>query len=173
MTQTVDLLNLTEVDLEDEDTLKGKYLIFTMGEELYGMEIRYVKEIIGIQPITVIPEMPEYIKGVINLRGKIIPVMDARLRFKKEMREYDDRTCIIVLDTNDISIGLIVDSVVEVLAMQDEDIAPPPETNQGGHKYIKGIGKSGERIKLLLDCQRLLTDDEASELFEAQEVPAS
>ena len=172
MTQTADLLNLAGVDMEDEDTLKGKYLIFTMGEELYGMEIRYVTEIIGIQPITVIPEMPEYVKGVTNLRGKIIPVMDARLRFKKAMREYDDRTCIIVLDTNDISIGLIVDSVVEVLAMQDEDIAPPPEINRNGRKYIKGIGKTGGSVKLLLDCQRLLTDDEAEELSSAQESSA-
>ncbi len=173
MAQTADLLNLAGVDMEDEDTLKGKYLIFTMGEELYGMEIRYVTEIIVIQPITVIPEMPEYVKGVTNLRGKIIPVMDARLRFKKAMREYDDRTCIIVLDTNDVSIGLIVDSVVEVLAMQDEDIAPPPEINQNGHKYIKGIGKTGGSVKLLLDCQRLLTDDEVEQISGRQEVSAN
>lgn len=161
MAQT-DLLNLTE--MEDEDTLKGKYLIFSMGNELYGMEIRHITEIIGIQPITEVPEMPEYVKGVTNLRGKIIPVMDARLRFKKAVREYDGRTCIIVLDTNDISIGLIVDSVAEVLTMQDEDIAPPPEINKSGHKYIKGIGKAGGSVKLLLDCKKLLTDDELDTL---------
>ncbi len=151
-----DVLNLIE---QDDDTLKGKYLIFSMGNELYGMEIRYITEIIGIQPITEIPEMPEYVKGITNLRGKIIPVMDARLRFKKEVREYDDRTCIIVIDTDDTSIGLIVDSVSEVIAMRDEDIAPPPEINKGGHRYIKGIGKAGGSVKLLLDCQRLLTDE--------------
>ena len=155
MTQA-EVQNLME---QDEDTLKGKYLIFSMGNELYGMEIRYITEIIGIQPITEVPEMPEYVKGITNLRGKIIPVMDARLRFKKEVREYDDRTCIIVIDTNDISIGLIVDSVSEVIGMRDEDIAPPPEINKGGHKYIKGIGKAGDTVKLLLDCQRLLMDD--------------
>ena len=160
MAQT-DLLNLTE---QEEDTLKGKYLIFSMGSELYGMEIRYITEIIGIQPITEVPEMPEYVRGITNLRGKIIPVMDARLRFKKAVREYDDRTCIIVIDTNDISIGLIVDSVAEVLTMQDEDIAPPPDINKGGHKYIKGVGKAGGSVKLLLDCQKLLTDDEAESL---------
>ncbi|MEA4846575.1 MAG: chemotaxis protein CheW [Clostridiaceae bacterium] len=160
MAQT-DLLNLTE---QEEDTLKGKYLIFSMGKELYGMEIRYITEIIGIQPITEVPEMPEYVRGITNLRGKIIPVMDARLRFKKAVREYDDRTCIIVIDTNDISIGLIVDSVAEVLTMQDEDIAPPPDINKGGHKYIKGVGKAGGSVKLLLDCQKLLTDDEAESL---------
>jgi len=94
----VDLANFLE---QDEDTLKGKYLIFSMGKEQYGMEIRYITEIIGIQPITEVPEMPDYVKGITNLRGKIIPVMDARLRFRKETREYDDRTCIIVIDTND------------------------------------------------------------------------
>lgn len=157
-----DLLDLTE--MENEDTLKGKYLIFSMGKEMYGIEIRYITEIIGLQPITEVPEMPEYVKGVTNLRGKIIPVMDARLRFKKAVKEYDDRTCIIVLDTNDISIGLIVDSVAEVLTIKDEDIAPPPETGKGSHGYIKGIGKAGGSVKLLLDCQKLLTDEEFENL---------
>ncbi len=156
-----DAINLTE---QEEDTLKGKYLIFSMGKELYGMEIRYITEIIGLQPITDLPEMPDYIKGITNLRGKIIPVMDARLRFKKAEREYDDRTCIIVLDTKDLSIGLIVDSVAEVLALDDEDIAPPPEINKEGRKYIKGVGKSDGEVKLLLDCRKLLSDDEAEAL---------
>ena len=157
MAQT-DLLNL--MALEDEDTLKGKYLIFALGQELYGIEIRYVTEIIGIQPITEVPEMPEYVRGVTNLRGKIIPVMDARLRFKKAAREYDERTCIIVLDTNEVSIGLVVDSVSEVISIPDEEIAAPPEINRGGQRYIKGIGKAGGSVELLLDCQRLLTDEE-------------
>ncbi len=161
MTQA-DLINLSET--EDEDTLKGKYLIFKLGNELYGMEIRYITEIIGLQPITEVPEMPDYVKGITNLRGKIIPVMDARLRFKKPEREYDDRTCIIVLDTNDISIGLIVDGVSEVLAIQDDDIAAPPEISKNGNRYIKGIGKAGGSVKLLLDCQKLLTDEELDAL---------
>lgn len=152
--------DLIDIEEQEEDTLKGKYLIFLMGNEMYGMEIRYITEIIGIQPITEVPEMPEYVKGITNLRGKIIPVMDVRLRFKKAAREYDDRTCIIVLDMNDIAIGLVVDSVAEVIAIEDEDIAPPPELNKGGHTYIKGIGKAGGSVKLLLDCQKLLTDDE-------------
>ena len=159
-----DILNVTELD---DDTLKGKYLIFSLGSEMYGMEIRHITEIIGIQPITQVPEMPDYVKGVTNLRGKIIPVMDARLRFKKEVRDYDDRTCIVVIDTNDISIGLIVDSVSEVLAIREEDIAPPPELTKGGHKYIKGIGKAGGSVKLLLDCKKLLTDDEIDALNSA------
>ncbi len=158
-----DLLALTD-QREDEDTLQDKYLIFSMGNELYGMEIRYITEIIGIQPITQVPEMPAHIKGITNLRGKIIPVMDARLRFRKEARKYDDRTCIIVLDTANLSVGLIVDSVAEVLTLREEDIAPPPEIKAAGHKYIKGVGKAGGIVRLLLDCQRLLTDDEAETL---------
>ena len=152
-------LNVAE---QDDDTLKGKYLIFSMGNEMYGMEIRHITEIIGIQPITEIPEMPEYVKGITNLRGKIIPVIDARLRFKKAVREYDGRTCIIVIDTNEMSIGLIVDSVSEVLSMKDEDIEPPPDINKRGRKFIKGIGKAGGSVKLLLDYQKLLTDDDLS-----------
>lgn len=144
----------------EEDTQKGKFLTFCMGNEMYGIEIQYVTEIIGIQPITEVPELPEYLRGIINLRGKIIPVMDVRLRFKKQFREYDDRTCIVVIDTNDIAIGLIVDSVSEVLAIRDEEIVPPPDINKGGRKYIKAIGKVGSDVKLLLDCEKLLNDDE-------------
>lgn len=156
--QQSDLLNLS--GYEDEDTLKGKYLIFSMGKEMFGIEIRYITEIIGMQPITEVPEMPNYVKGITNLRGKIIPVMDARLRFKKEEREYDSRTCIIVLETNDTSIGLIVDSVAEVLTMNDGDISPAPELSKGGQSYVKGIGKLADTVMLLLDSQRLLKDEE-------------
>jgi len=90
----------------EEDTQKGKYLTFIIGKEVYGIEIKYVMEIIGMQQITEVPELPEYIKGIINLRGKIIPVLDVRLRFKKEPMEYNDRTCIIVVDIKDVSVGL-------------------------------------------------------------------
>ena len=156
MAQT-DVLNLLD---QDEDTLKGKYLIFSMGAEMYGIEIRHITEIIGVQPITEVPRMPNYVKGISNLRGKIIPVMDVRLRFRKEPREYDDRTCIIVIDTNDISIGLIVDSVSEVLALRDDQIVPPPDVSRDGQKYIKGIGNVGGNVKLLLDCDKLLSAEE-------------
>jgi purine-binding chemotaxis protein CheW len=144
---------------QEEDTQKGKFLTFVVGSESYGIEIRHVTEIIGIHPITQVPEMPEYIMGIINLRGKIIPVMDVRLRFKKEYREYNDRTCTIVVDIKDISIGLIVDSVSEVVSIPETDIVSPPEINKGGNKYIKGIGKIGSEVKLLIDCEKLLNDD--------------
>lgn len=156
--------NLENLALEEEDTQKGKYLTFLLGSEFYGIEIKYVTEIIGIQPITEIPELPEYIKGIINLRGKIIPVMDVRLRFKKPAKEYNDRTCVIVVDIKDISVGLIVDSVSEVLSIEDEEIVSPPDVKKGGNKYIKAIGKVGDEIKLILDCDKLLSDDEVESL---------
>ncbi len=155
---------LTNPEEQDDDTLKGKHLIFSMENELFGMEIRHITEIVGIQPITEVPEMPQYVRGITNLRGKIIPVMDARLRFKKPIREYDDRTCIIVFDIKGASIGLIVDSVSEVIAINDEDISPPPGLCVAGNRYIKGVGKAGGSVKLLLDCQELLADDEIGSL---------
>jgi purine-binding chemotaxis protein CheW len=150
--------------LEEEDTLKNRFLTFVVCEETYGIEIKYVTEIIGLQPVTEVPEMPDYIRGIINLRGKIIPVMDVRLRFKKPIKEYNDRTCVIVIDIGDISIGLIVDRVSEVISIPDTEIVPPPEISKTGNKYIKGIGKIGTEVKLLLDCNKLLNEDDAENL---------
>lgn len=150
------LLNLTE-----EDTQKGRYLIFSIDKESYGVEIKYVTEIIGIQSITKVPDMPDYIKGIINLRGKIIPVIDVRLRFNKEFREYNDRTCIIVVDIRNMSVGLIVDSVSEVVSINEEDIAELPHINKEyQNHFVKNIGKVGNEVRLLLDCQKLLSDEE-------------
>lgn len=153
-----------------EDTQKGRYLTFIIGKEVYGIEIKYVTEIINMQKITEVPELPDYIKGIINLRGKIIPVMDVRLRFRKEPKEYNDRTCIVVVDIEDISVGLIVDSVAEVISINDDDIVPPPDTNTGfNNKYIKGIGKVGDDVKLLLDCGKLLTDEFCDSLIKVSQ----
>ena len=142
-----------------EDTQEGLYLTFLIGEEVFGIGIEYVKEIIGVQPITRIPDFPDHIRGVINLRGKIIPVMDVRLRFKKPEQPYDTRTCIIVVDIFHNSIGLIVDRVAEVIAIPEGDIAAPPEINRQAGSYIKGFGKVGGEIKLLLDCGVLLGNE--------------
>jgi purine-binding chemotaxis protein CheW len=160
--------SIYEENLEfEEDTQKSRYLTFSIGKETYGVEIKYVIEIIGIQTITEIPELPEYIKGIINLRGKIIPVMDIRLRFKKEFLDYNDRTCVIIVDINDTSIGLIVDKVAEVIMIPDQDIVEPPQMNKGSrNRYIKNMGKVGESVKLILDCERLLTEDELDEVHE-------
>lgn len=154
------------VDLE-EDTLKGRYLTFSIGNESYGIEVKYVTEIVGIQTITVIPELPEYVKGIINLRGKIIPVMDVRLRFRKEPKDYNDRTCVIVIDISDLSIGLIVDAVSEVITIPEQDIVEPPQMNKGfSNRYIKNIGKVGSDVKLLIDCEKLLSSDDMESLAE-------
>lgn len=154
--------------LMEEDTQRNKFLTFSLGSEFYGIEIKYVMEIIGMHVITEIPEMPEYIRGIINLRGKIIPVMDVRLRFNKEFKEYYDRTCIVVIEVKDVSIGLIVDSVSEVLNIQDENIVPPPDISKSNNRYIKGIGKTGNDVKLILDCEKLLNDEEIEEISNIQ-----
>lgn len=153
---------LEEASKLEEDTQKGKFLTFSLGKEMYAIEIKFVTEIIGIQPITEVPELPAYVKGIINLRGKIIPVMDVRLRFKKKPVEYNDRTCVIVIEVKDISVGLIVDNVSEVLSIADDDIVPPPDMNRGAeNKYIKAIGKVEKEVKLILDCERLMNDNDA------------
>jgi purine-binding chemotaxis protein CheW len=152
----------------DEDTLKGKYLTFLIGKELYGIEISYVTEIVGIQAITVMPNMPGYIKGIINLRGIIVPLMDIRLRFSMEPKEYDDRTCIVVVDFAGTSIGLIVDSVSEVIDLPAASIVDLPQNSLGlSNRYIKNIGKLGSDVSLLVDCEKLLTADEFGSLCQA------
>lgn len=147
--------------VELEDTQHGRYLTFILGEEIFGIEIKYVTEIIGMHQITQLPELPEHIRGIINLRGKIIPVIDIRLRFKKEPIEYDDRTCIVVIDIDDLSVGLIVDQVDEVITYEDDDIVPPPDYKTGiQNRFIEGIGRKEENVTLILDCRRLLTEEE-------------
>ena len=155
-------------DIEtSEDTQKGKFLAFSVWRESYGIEIKFVTEIIGIQDITEVPELPNYVRGIINLRGKIIPVIDVRVRFKKEPKEYNDRTCIVVVDIKGTSVGLIVDNVAEVISIDDSNIVPPPDIKTGFHnRYVRGIGKVGNEVKLLLDCEKLLNDDEIDKISE-------
>ncbi|MGE5480891.1 MAG: chemotaxis protein CheW [Chloroflexota bacterium] len=149
---------------EEEDTLRDKFLTFNIGEECYGLELKYVTEIIGIQKITRLPEMPEFIKGVINLRGRVVPVIDARIRFHLLEKEYGDRTCIIVIEIESSSFGLIVDTVDEVLCIQEDWIDPPPQSSTLRNKFIKGIGKVGENVIILIDADKFLTDKEINEI---------
>ena len=165
MKQSIDQDKRLDYEETVEDTLRGKYLTFAIGKESYGIEIRYVTEIIGMQPITEVPEVPQYVKGIINLRGKIIPVIDVRLKFRKEPIEYDDRTCIIVIALENITVGLIVDNVAEVMTIGEDNIVPPPDGRTGfQNRYIQGIGKAGDSVVLLLECQLLLSDDEVETL---------
>lgn len=146
--------------MEEEDTQKDKYLTFSLGDEVYGIDIRVVIEIIGIQKITTVPEVPDYVRGIINLRGKIIPVVDMRLRFRREYREYTDRTCVIVVEINGVLIGLIVDGVSEVLDITEKNVVPPPDLKASQNKYIRGIGKLESSVVLLLDWEKLFSEDD-------------
>ena len=146
--------------LDEENITYGKYLTFAAGDEEYGIEIGHVTEIIGIQAITAVPELPGHMKGLINLRGKIIPIIDVRARFNKDPKEYDDRTCVIVVDLAGTVVGMIVDTVLEVLDIAGDDIVAPPEFRSGQNKYVRGIGKTAAGVKLLIDCARLFSDTE-------------
>jgi purine-binding chemotaxis protein CheW len=144
---------------EDEDTQKDKYLTFHLGNEVYAIEIRFVTEIIGILKITPIPEMPDHVKGVINLRGKIIPVMDVRTRFRLAGRPYDERTCVVVVHIKDTDVGLVVDTVSEVADIPESNVEPAGGLgNSKGAAFIKGIGKVAEDIRIILDIEKLLFD---------------
>ena len=148
------------------DTEKGKYMTFKNLGEYYGISLKYVVEIVGIQKITAIPEVEGYIKGLINLRGKIIPVIDVRVRFKQEPFEYNDRTCIIIIRVNDVLVGLIVETIAEVVEIEDAQIVPPPMLNPKNVKnqYVYGLGKVGDSVKMLLDPQKLIQDEELNYL---------
>ena len=133
-----------KVRAAEEDTQHGRYLTFNLGTESFGIEIKYITEIIGMQPITALPGLPAYIRGIINLRGEIIPVMDIRLRFGKEEIAYNDRTCIIVAKFEDVDIGLIVDSVSEVLTIPDEILYLRRKSTVQQQVY-QGIAMSGTK----------------------------
>lgn len=150
----------------EEDTQKDKYITFKSNNEYFALELRVVLEIIGIQAITAIPETEDYIKGLINLRGKIIPVIDVRVRFKQEPFEYTDRTCIIIISVKGTVVGLIVETIAEVVTIPEENITPPPSLGQGmaKNKYVYGLGKVGGAVKMLLDPEKLIRDDEINML---------
>jgi len=137
------------------------------------LEIRCIKEINGIQSITELPDTPTYVKGVINLRGQVIPVIDVRLRFGLEEREHDDRTCIVVVNLHEKNVGIIVDSVSEVIDIPQEDVEPSPSVNSGeGSRFISGLGKVGDEVKILVDIQQLLFENELEEILEAEAMEA-
>ncbi|MBU2621850.1 MAG: chemotaxis protein CheW [Proteobacteria bacterium] len=146
---------------------EGKYLTFALAGEEYGISILKIKEIIGMMPITTIPQTPQFVKGVINLRGKVIPVVDLRLRFGMERINYTERTCIIVVEisggSGTVMIGIVVDSVSEVLNIKGGDIE---ETPTFGTKletdYILGMAKAQGGVKILLDIDRVLSRDEVT-----------
>lgn len=147
------------VDMYDtEDTMKDKFLTFWIGDEEYGMGIEFVTEIIGVQKITKVPDMPHFIKGVINLRGRIIPVVDVRARFGLPERAYDERTCIVVIHVNNQTTGMIVDQVNEVSNIAQDQIEVAHSGDMGGEQsYIMGIGKTGDSVKILLHVEKFMS----------------
>ena len=147
------------------DTQKDKYLTFHLAGEDYAIEIKYVTEIVGLQDITEVPDLADYIRGVINLRGKVIPVIDVRLRFLLQPKEYDSRTCIIIIHLLGTSVGLIVDEVSEVINIPSEQIDAPPKTMRGTKsRFIQGFGKIGNKVKMILNIDRFLNDEELLEI---------
>jgi purine-binding chemotaxis protein CheW len=144
---------------------EGKYLTFTLAREEYGIGILKIKEIIGMMPITTVPQTPDFVKGVINLRGKVIPVMDLRLRFSMEAIEYTERTCIIVVEieasTGTVQIGIVVDSVSEVLNIKADDVEDTPTFGTKlNTEYILGMAKIEGGVKILLDIDKVLNQQE-------------
>ncbi|MBN2688722.1 MAG: purine-binding chemotaxis protein CheW [Deltaproteobacteria bacterium] len=143
--------------------MEGKYLTFELAGEEYGVEILKVKEIIGIMNITSVPQTPEFVKGVINLRGKVIPVIDLRLKFGMNTKEYNERTCIIVVDINNMVTGIVVDSVSEVLNIKAEEIEETPSFGVNLYTgYILGMAKLKGQVKILLDIDKVLTSTDVS-----------
>ena len=148
---------------------EGKYLTFTLAEEEYGIGILKIKEIIGMMPITTVPQTPEFVKGVINLRGKVIPVIDLRLRFGMDAIDYTERTCIIVVEiegeSGTVMIGIVVDAVSEVLNIKGDDIEDTPTFGTKlNTDYILGMAKMEGGVKILLDIDRVLSAEEIADL---------
>ncbi len=152
--------------------LGGKYLTFSLSNEEYGIGILKIKEIIGMMPVTSVPQTPDFVKGVVNLRGKVIPVMDLRLKFSMKSADYTERTCIIVVEIEgkkgNILIGLVVDSVSEVLNISQNDIEKTPSFGANlDTKYIQGMAKMEGGVKILLDIDRILSTSEITVLDKA------
>ena len=157
----------------DSSEMEGKYLTFWTDGQLFGVPIADVVQIVGMQEITAIPEYPAYAKGIINLRGSIIPVIDVRLRLGKLEAEYNDRTCIIVTSVHDSYFGFIVDEVNEVTSIEDEQIAPPPKmSGDVTNRYLTGVARletadGKEKIVLAIDTAKILGEDEFNSLAQA------
>lgn len=162
---------LTRQTEEPHTTQEGKYLTFTLGDEYYGLSILKVKEIIGIMPITAVPQAPEYVNGVVNLRGKVIPVIDLRRKFAMPTVDYTDRTCIIVIETEKRQgrglTGIVVDAVADVTNIKGDNIEDPPDFSaQTDSAFILGMAKTEGGVKILLDIDRVVGGEELAVLEE-------
>ena len=149
--------------LAADNSILGKVMTFNIGEQVYGIEIQYITEIIGVSHITKVPHVPNYIKGIINVRSKVVPIIDIRTRIGKPEIPYTNHTCIITLDFNDIAVGIIVDSVADVEDIHTGDISAAPENkNVNTNDFIQYmIRGEGDNTKLILDVAKLLDEQEA------------
>lgn len=146
--------------LSTENRILGKVMTFYIGEQIYGIEIQNVIEIIEMQPITKIPHVPSFIKGIINVRSKVVPIIDIRTRFGKEEIPYTSRTCTIILTMDDITVGIIVDRVADVEDIHSGDISATPESRAvNTNAFIQYMIRSGEDVKMILDVEKLLGDE--------------
>lgn len=158
----------------DVDFFEGKHLIFKLSDRDYGIPIRYVNEIIGLMDITPIPQTPDFLKGIINLRGKIIPIMDLRIKFKMDKKPYDEKTCIIIVDlSSDVEkknfVGLIVDMVSEVYNIPGSEIETNLQYEIGAEEsFINGIGKIKEKVIMLLNIESIVNFKHISELLKKE-----
>ncbi len=152
--------NEGELAFNEENNIDDMYLTFTVGGEEYGIGIGYVTEIVGMQKVMEVPDVPAFIKGVINLRGKVIPVMDVRLRFAMEWKAYTERSVIIVLDVDGVPIGLAVDAVSDVREIPPSNIDNPPQfgNSRDGKGIIRGLGKQEDKVAILLHTTRLVSE---------------
>ena len=158
------------VEKKEISDIEGKFLTFVLGEEIYGIEILKASEIIGLMDITTVPQTPDYMKGVINLRGKVIPVIDLRMKFSMQEGERTQETCVIVVEVNGTSIGVIVDSVSEVSDITGEEIENAPSYGQGiDTSFIMGLGKVKNKIIILLDIDAVLSTEELEMVEELAE----
>ena len=169
MAELAETMDMAVKAISDKE---GKYLTFTLANEEYGISILKIREIIGMMPITSVPRTPEFVKGVINLRGKVIPVMDLRLKFCMDAIDYTDRTCIIVVEIESqagtVQIGTVVDSVSEVLNVGGNDIEETPSFGTKlDTEYILGMAKMEGGVKILLDIDKVLNDEEIAALKKA------
>ena len=147
--------------LAADNSVLGKVMTFNIGDQVYGIEIQYVTEIIGMQHITKVPHVPDYIKGIINVRSKVVPIVDIRARFGKPEIPYTSRTCIITLSFNETSVGIIVDSVADVEDIHTGDISATPENkNVNTNDFIQYMIRSKDGTKLILDVAKLLDEQE-------------
>ncbi len=149
--------------VDGEDLASGKeFLSFILGAEEYGIDILKVQEIRGYEPVTRIANVPDFIKGVVNLRGTIVPILDMRIKFNLGSRTYDDLTVVIILNVNNRVMGIVVDGVSEVIMLEDDKIKPPPEKLGSAFNtdYLIGLGVLDERMLILIDIDKLMSSDE-------------